>query len=107
MKTAYSDITCNIEYRSSRHSVELATICGLVNVGFGFGFKVDAGEGIILVIFSGRVDTRFGMEDFALDAVIFVDFVVITGMFPIVEADPSININHGYGLSKLCVLHNR
>ena len=75
-------------------SVELATICGLVNVGFGFGFKVDAGEGIILVIFSGRVDTRFGMEDFALGEDIVVDFVVVMGIFPIVEADPRINIHH-------------
>ena len=72
-------------------SVELATICGLVNVGFGFGFKVDAGEGIILVIFSGRVDTRCGTEDFALDLGIVVDCVV--GSFPIVEADPRINIH--------------
>ena len=72
----------------------MATSCGLVNVGFGFGFKVDAGEGIILVIFSGRVDTRFGMEDFALDAGIVVDFVVVMGIFPIVEADPRIITNH-------------
>ena len=75
-------------------SVELATSCGLVNVGFGFGFKVDAGEGIILVIFSGRVETRFGMEDFALGEDIVVDFVVVMGIFPIVEADPRINIHH-------------
>ena len=75
-------------------SVELATSCGLVNVGFGFGFKVDGGEGIILVIFSDRVDTRFGMEDFALGEDIVVDFVVVMGIFPIVEADPRINIHH-------------
>ena len=76
-------------------SVELATSCGLVDFGFGFGLEVvDVVEGIVLVFFSDAVETGFGMEDFALDACIVVDFVVITGGFPIVEADSRININY-------------
>ena len=72
--------------------VELATSGGLV--GFGFFFVVDVVEGIVFVFFSDAVDTRFGMEDFALDAWIVADFVVIMGIFPVVEAVPRINLNH-------------
>ena len=70
-------------------SVELGTSCGLVDVGFGFCFLV-----VVLVVFSGTVDTRFRMEDFALGAGIVVDFVVVMGFFPIVDSDPRISINH-------------
>ena len=76
-------------------SVELATSCGLVDFGLGFGLEVvNVVEGIVLVFFSDSVDTRFGMEDFALDAGIVADFVAIMGICPIVEAAPRIDINY-------------
>ena len=72
--------------------VELATSGGLV--GFGFFFVVDVVEGIVVVFFSDAVDTRFGMENLALDTWIVADFVVIMGIFPVVEAVPRINLYH-------------
>ena len=76
-------------------SVEFATSCGLVDFGFGFGLEVvDVVEAIVLVFLADAVDTRFGMEDFALDAGIVADFVVIMRIFPIVEAAPRIDMNY-------------